>query len=50
MSGYLPDSNMRGVWLKTLFIYKGKNNKYIGEIINKNVLSFINFTTMTQTF
>ena len=39
-NGYLPDSNMRGIWLKTLFIYKGENFKYIGEIINKNVLSF----------
>jgi len=39
-NGYLPDSNMRGIWLKTLLIYKGKNSKYIGEIINKNVLSF----------
>jgi hypothetical protein len=37
---YDIDSNMRGTWLRARFVYKGIANKYIGEIINKNVLSF----------
>ena len=37
---YEAESNIRGIWLKTLLIYKGEKEKYIGEIINKNVLSF----------
>jgi hypothetical protein len=37
--GYDIDSNMRGLWMKMLFIYKGEKSKSIGDIISKNVLS-----------
>ena len=38
--GYEADSNMRGIWMKMMLTYKGEKEKYIGEIISKNVLSF----------
>lgn len=37
---YDVDSNMRGTWLRTLLVYKGNKEKYIGLIINKNIVSY----------
>ena len=37
--GYEEDSNMRGIWMKTLIVYKGNSLKFVGDIISKNIVS-----------
>jgi hypothetical protein len=38
-AGYDTDSNMRGIWMKTMFVYKGHEHKFIGDVISKNIIS-----------
>lgn len=38
-AGYEADSNMRGMWMKAMFVYKGNTLKFVGDVISKNIIS-----------